>query len=154
RWRGHTRRSSAAPRPRLTAGAGNTSTSGRAPRASTPGRPRCSATSSRSACSGCRGARSMAADTPILDVWTQHLSPTAPRANPAGENVFRNYGMLDEYHGGTNLARMIERMDRHGVKIALMAGDNEAVAKAMNQYPGRIFGQYHADPTHIMKAVR
>ncbi len=96
----------------------------------------------------------MADDTQIIDVWTQHLSPTAPGTNPAGENVFRNYGMLEEYHGGTNLERMIERMDRHGVKIALMAGDNEAVAKAMNRYPGRFYGQYHADPTHIMKAVR
>src|SRR5678816_4847820 len=82
--------------------------------------------------------------TPIIDVWTQYLPPTPPGTNPAGENVFRNYGMLDEYHGGTNLARMIERMDAAGVQVALMAGDNEAVAKAMNQFPGRIYGQYHA----------
>ncbi|HZP42733.1 MAG TPA: amidohydrolase family protein [Candidatus Binatia bacterium] len=96
----------------------------------------------------------MARSTPIVDVWTQYLRPTAPGTNPAGENVFRNYGMLEEYHGGTNLERMIERMDAAGVAVALMAGDNEAVAKAMNRFPGRIYGQYHADPTHVMKAVR
>ena len=97
----------------------------------------------------------MAITTRVIDVWTQHLSPTPPGANPAGENVFRNYGMLDEYHHGTNVERMIERMDQAGVQIALMAGDNEAVAKAMNRYPGRIFGQYHAEPTHnIMERVR
>ena len=66
----------------------------------------------------------MASDTPIIDVWTQYLSPTPPGTNPAGENVFRNYGMLDEYHGGTNLERMIARMDAAGVKTALMAGEN------------------------------
>ena len=93
--------------------------------------------------------------TPIIDVWTQYLSPTPPGANPAGENVFRNYGMLDEYHHGTNLERMIERMDAAGVKLALMAGDNAAVAAAMEKYPGRIYGQYHAEPTHdVMRGVR
>jgi hypothetical protein len=70
-----------------------------------------------------------AADTAVIDVWTQYLSPTPPGTNPAGENVFRNYGMLDEYHNGTNVERMIARMDAAGVKVALMAGDNAAVAR-------------------------
>jgi hypothetical protein len=92
--------------------------------------------------------------TDIIDVWTQHISGTAPGKNPAGENVFRNYGMLDVYFNGTDVAKMIDAMDRHGVRTALMAGDNEAVAKAQNVHPGRIFGQYHASPIDIMKAVR
>ena len=93
--------------------------------------------------------------TPIIDVWTQWLSPTPPGKSPAGENVFRNYGMLDEFHNGTNLERMIERMDAAGVKVALMAGDNAAVATAMEKYPGRIYGQYHAEPTYdVMTRVR
>ena len=45
-------------------------------------------------------------------------------------------------------------MDRHGVCAALMAGDNEAVAGAQRAHPGRIFGEYHASPTDIMRAVR
>ena len=89
----------------------------------------------------------------IIDVWTQYISPTPPGVNPQGENVFRNYGMLDVFHHGTDVAKMIDVMDRHGVAVALMAGDNEAVAQAQNRYPGRIYGQYHADPTRIMKAV-
>jgi uncharacterized protein len=97
----------------------------------------------------------MAISQGVVDVWTQYLSPTPPGTNPAGENVFRNYGMLDEYHNGTNVERMIERMDAAGVQVALMAGDNAAVAQAMNRYPGRIFGQYHAEPTfNIMERVR
>ena len=50
--------------------------------------------------------------------------------------MFRNYGMLDVYHHGTDVAKMIDAMDAAGVRIALMAGDNEAVAKAQNQLPG------------------
>src|SRR5262249_15531675 len=90
----------------------------------------------------------------IIDVWTQHISPTPPGVNPQGENVFRNYGMLDVFHHGTDVAKMIDVMDRHGVQVALMAGDNELVAKAQNQFPGRIYGQYHANPTQIMKGGR
>jgi len=93
-------------------------------------------------------------DISIIDVWTQHIAGTAPGVNPEGENVFRNYGMLDVYFHGTDLAKMIDAMDLHGVRTALMAGDNEAVAKAQNAHPGRLFGQYHANPTHIMQAVR
>ena len=96
----------------------------------------------------------MAGGTPVIDVWTQHIRGTAPGVNPEGENVFRNYGMLDVYHHGTDVAKMIDAMDRHGVRVALMAGDNEAVAKAQDAHPGRIYGQYHADPRDIMKAVR
>src|SRR5947199_8469584 len=62
--------------------------------------------------------------------------------------------MLDFFHHGTDVARMIEAMDRHGVRAALMAGDNEAVARAQRTHPGRIFGEYHASPTEIMRAVR
>ena len=89
----------------------------------------------------------------IIDVWTQYIGPTPPGVNPQGENVFRNYGMLDVFHNGTDPARMVEAMDRHGIATVLMAGDNETVAKAQERFPGRIYGQYHADPTHIMKAV-
>jgi len=94
------------------------------------------------------------ADQQIIDVWTQHIRGTPPGLNPEGENVFRNYEMLDVFHHGTDVAKMVDAMDRHGVRVALMAGDNEAVAAAQKAHPGRIFGQYHADPTHIMKAVR
>src|SRR5207249_515533 len=41
-----------------------------------------------------------------------------------------------------------------GGRAALMAGDNEAVARAQRAHPGRIFGEYHASPTDIMRAVR
>ena len=90
----------------------------------------------------------MAGDAPIIDVWTQFISGTPPGVNPEGENVFRNYGMLDVFHHGTDTVKMIDAMDRAGVKTALMAGDNELVARAVNRHPGRIFGQYHADPRH------
>ena len=90
----------------------------------------------------------------IVDVWTQHIAATPPGVNPVGENVFRNYGMLDVFHHGTDFARMIEAMDKHGVRTALMAGANEAVAQAAEKYPGRILGEYHASPVDIMKAVR
>jgi len=96
----------------------------------------------------------MAGDVPIIDVWTQFISGTPPGQNPEGENVFRNYGMLDVFHHGTDVAKMVDAMDAAGVKVALMAGDNEAVAEAQNRFPGRIYGQYHADPRHIMKAVK
>ncbi len=90
----------------------------------------------------------------IVDVWTQHISATPPGVNPVGENVFRNYGMLDVFHHGTDFEKMVASMDRHGVRVALMAGDNEAVARAMEQHPARILGEYHAHPGDIMKAVR
>jgi predicted TIM-barrel fold metal-dependent hydrolase len=96
----------------------------------------------------------MAEGLAIVDVWTQHIRATAPGVNPAAENVFRRYGILDVYHHGTDVARMIDAMDRHGVRVALMAGDNEAVARAQEAHPGRIRGEYHADPTRIMEAVR
>ena len=96
----------------------------------------------------------MASQYGIVDVWTQYISPNEPGANPAGENVFRNYGMLDMFYNGTDVDRMVEAMDKAGVDIAMMAGDNELVAKATKKHPGRIVGQYHADPTDIMRAVR
>jgi predicted TIM-barrel fold metal-dependent hydrolase len=90
----------------------------------------------------------------IVDVWTQFISPTPPGTNPAGENVFRNYGILDVFHNGTDVDRMVETMDRHGVQVALIAGDNAVVAQAVRKHRGRLFGQYHADPREIMTAVR
>jgi predicted TIM-barrel fold metal-dependent hydrolase len=90
----------------------------------------------------------------VIDVWTQLIVGTPLGVNPEGENVFRNYGMLDVYEHGTDTVKMVEAMDRHGVGVALLSGDNAAVAKAQNEHPGRLFGEYHADPTHIMKAVR
>jgi predicted TIM-barrel fold metal-dependent hydrolase len=96
----------------------------------------------------------MASDYGIVDVWTQFISPNEPGANPAGENVFRNYGMLDMYYNGTNVDQMVAAMDEAGIEIAMMAGNNESVAKAVKKHPGRIVGQYHANPTEIMKAVR
>ena len=60
--------------------------------------------------------------TKIIDVWTQHIKGTPPGTNPEGENVFRNYGMLDVFHHGIDFARMVEEMDRHDVRLALMAG--------------------------------
>ena len=50
--------------------------------------------------------------------------------------MFRNYGMLDVFHHGTDVAKMIDVMDRHGVQVALMAGDNEPVAQAAEPHPG------------------
>src|SRR5438094_673230 len=93
----------------------------------------------------------MAVDLPIVDVWTQYLTGTPPGVNPEGENVFRNYGMLDVFHHGTDPAKMIDAMDRRGVRVALMAGENGMVAQVQNRYPGRIYGQYHADHRHIMQ---
>jgi len=90
----------------------------------------------------------------IIDGGTQFISPTPPGTNPAGQNVFRNYGMLDVYHHGTDVDRMLAAMDEAGIEIALMAGDNESVARAAAKHPGRIVGEYHADPTDIMAAVR
>ena len=39
----------------------------------------------------------------IIDVWTQYIGPTPPGVSPQGENVFRNYGMLDVFHHGTDV---------------------------------------------------
>ena len=73
--------------------------------------------------------------TAIIDVWTQFISPTPPGMNPQGENVFRNYGMLDVFHHGTDVAKMIDvdgpprRADRaHGRR-------QRGVAKAQNAVP-------------------
>jgi predicted TIM-barrel fold metal-dependent hydrolase len=97
----------------------------------------------------------MAETIRIIDVWTQCLSPTPPEKRSAqAENVFRRYGRLDEYYDGTNVERMVAEMDRHGIERVLISGDNERVAELTRRHPGRIHGDYHADPTDIMKAVR
>ena len=70
----------------------------------------------------------MARDFPILDVWTQHIKATPPGVNPEGENVFRNYGMLDVYHHGTDFARMI---GLHGVRVDDPAGVGAAWDEAL-----------------------
>ena len=97
----------------------------------------------------------MANDGGVIDLWVQWLAPTAPGANPAGENVFRNYGRLDVYHSGTSVDLLLREMDAAGVDKVLLAGsDNEKVAAAVRAHPDRILGNYHADPTNIMAAVR
>ena len=91
----------------------------------------------------------------IIDVWTQYFSPTPPeKRTAAAENVFRNYGRLDWYHNGTNVAQMLDDMDRNGVQIACISGEAEHVREAVRQHPDRFIGEYHADPTNIMAAVR
>ena len=42
----------------------------------------------------------------IIDVWTQYIGPTPPGVNPQGENVFRNYGMLDVFHNGKKVTQL------------------------------------------------
>src|SRR4026207_817960 len=90
-----------------------------------------------------------------IDVWTQFLSPTPPeKRKPEAENVFRNYGRLDWYYDGTNVAQMLEDMDRSGIEIACISGEPEHVREAVQKHPKRFIGEYHADPPDIMKAVR
>jgi len=94
-------------------------------------------------------------DSGIIDVWTQYLSPTPPdKRTAAAENVFRNYGRLDWYHNGTDLAQMLADMDRNEVQIACISGEPEHVREAVRRHPDRFIGEYHADPTNIMAAVR
>jgi hypothetical protein len=97
----------------------------------------------------------MAEKVGIIDVWTQYFSPTPPEKRSAeAENVFRNYGRLEWYHNGTNVEQMLEEMDRNGIEIACISGEAEHVREAVLRYPERFIGEYHADPTNIMKAVR
>jgi uncharacterized protein len=97
----------------------------------------------------------VANDDGVIDLWVQWLEPTAPGTNPAGENVFRNYGRLDVYHSGTSVDLLLREMDAAGVDKVLLAGsDNAKVAGAVRAHPDRILGNYHADPTNIMAAVR
>ncbi len=91
----------------------------------------------------------------IIDIWTQYLSPTPPeKRTPQGENVFRNSGGLERYHNGTNLGQMLEDMDRNGVAYACISGEPELIRDAVRRHPDRFIGEYHADPTNIMGAVR
>ena len=97
----------------------------------------------------------MASEDGIIDVWTQYLSPTAPeQRSAAAENVFRNYGRLNWYHDGTDVAQMLEDMDRNGVRLACISGEPARVREAVRRHPDRLIGEYHADPTNIMAAVR
>ncbi len=94
-------------------------------------------------------------DIKIVDVWTQWFSPTPPEKRKAeAENVFRNYGRLEWYYNGTDPVRMLEEMDAAGVEVACMSGDPENIREAIRKYPKRFIGEYHADPTNIMRAVR
>ena len=91
----------------------------------------------------------------IIDIWTQYLSPTPPeKRTPQAENVFRNYGRLEWYHNGTDVAQMLDDMDRNGIQIACLSGEPERIRDAVRQRPDRFIGEYHADPTNIMAAVR
>src|ERR1700690_2183456 len=91
----------------------------------------------------------------IIDVWTQYLSPTpSDKRSAQAENVFKRYGKLDWYHNGTNVEQMIEDMDQSGVEIACISGEPPHVREAVRKYPKRFIGEYHADPTNIMAAVR
>src|SRR5512144_907760 len=93
--------------------------------------------------------------TEIIDVWTQYLSPTPPeKRKPEAENVFRNYGRLDWYHNGTNVAQMLDDMDRSGVEIACISGEPEHVSEAVCQYLERFVVEYFADRPAIMIALR
>lgn len=90
-----------------------------------------------------------------IDVWTQLLPATPPdKRKPEAENVFRNYGRLDLYYEGSSVERMIEDMDRAGVEVACLSGEPEGVREAVRKHPERLIGEYHADPTDIMAAVR
>src|SRR3989441_3208048 len=93
-------RSRAAPRGRSTAGAGSTSTSGRAPRPSMPGLPRCSATSSRSGCSASRGGRDGRRDPDHRRVDAAHLGDAARRQPRGRERLpqLRHAGGLPPRH--------------------------------------------------------
>ena len=124
--------------------AGSTSCCGRAPRRSTPARPRCSATSSPSACWACRAAEPRGEEaeqrwlhsTASSTCGRSSSRPTPPGANPAGENVFRNYGMLDMYHNGTDVGADARG---HGpprrARSRCMSGDNESVAQGGRTAP-------------------
>ena len=58
----------------------------------------------------------------IVDVWTQYISPNEPGKNPAGENVFRNYGMLDVFYNGTDADKMVAATDKGLCRIAFDEG--------------------------------
>ena len=90
-----------------------------------------------------------------IDVWVQWITGTPPGVSPAGENIFRNFGRLDVFHSGTTVDLLLREMDASGIEKVLLAGsDNDKVAAAVRAHPDRILGNYHADPTNIMAAVR
>src|SRR5262249_57713322 len=96
----------------------------------------------------------MADEIGIIDGWTQYFSPTPPeKRSAAAENVFRNYGRLDWYHNGTNVAQMLDDMDQNGVQIACLSGESEHVREAVPKHPDRFIGENHSDPTNIMAPV-
>ena len=93
--------------------------------------------------------------TEVIDAWVQFLSPTpADKLTPEATSVFGKYGRVDMLVKGTRGDDVVEAMDAAGVSIAICAGDNGNVADAVQRHGGRIRGQYHADPTDIMGAVR
>ena len=49
---------------------------------------------------------------------------------------------------------MFRRAVRNGVRIACISGEPAHVREAVRQHPDRFIGEYHADPTDIMAAVR
>lgn len=91
----------------------------------------------------------------VIDAWVQFLPPTPPdRISPEAANVFAKYGRMEQLTRGTRGDDVVAAMDAAGVDVAICAGDNAAVVDAVQRHPGRILGQYHADPRNIMHAVR
>jgi predicted TIM-barrel fold metal-dependent hydrolase len=91
----------------------------------------------------------------IIDAWVHFIPPTpADRVTPEALSVFDSYGRADMLTRGTRGEDVIAGMDRAGISIAICAGDNGAVVDAVQRYGGRLRGQYHASPMHIMPAVR
>ena len=84
-----------------------------------------------------RRARAPCRRTEIIERWHDRrhhrrvdavLLATPPeKRTAAAENVFRNYGRLDWYHNGTDVAQMLADMDRNGVQIACISGETEHV---------------------------
>lgn len=91
----------------------------------------------------------------IIDAWVQFLPPTPPeKLTPEAANVFGKYGRLEMLTNGTTGDDVVPAMDAAGIDLAVCAGDNGNVVDAVQKHGGRLYGQYHADPTKIMHAVR
>jgi predicted TIM-barrel fold metal-dependent hydrolase len=91
----------------------------------------------------------------IIDAWVQFLPPTPAESLTAeGASIFAKFGRLEMLERGTRGDDVVEAMNSAGVDAAVCAGENARVVDAVQRFGGRIYGQYHADPTRIMTAVR